>query len=199
MKTRSSIVILFCILSLTLLASTAMAHNMWLNPGDYYPQVGTTVDIGIGWGHTYPANRVDQEVTEDRVAEILAVDPDGQKVDLTKASAALYKLKVEKAGVYIIAARIKPGFFTMTPEGRQWGDKKTVANAVKCTNFHIETKTVIIAGGNAKNLSATAGMPLELIPLTNPMDLKGGDKFSVKVLFNGSSAQYGSEGNLCRV
>ena len=184
MKTRSCIAILFCILSLTLLPQQALAHNMWLNPGDHYPQVGTTVDIGIGWGHTYPANRVDQEVTEDRVEEIRAIDPDGLKADLTKASAALYKLKIEKAGVYLITARIKPGFFTMTPEGRQWGDKKTVANAVKCTNFHIEAKTVIIAGGNDKNLSATAGMPLELIPLTNPLNLKSGDKLSVKVMFN---------------
>ena len=187
MKTRSIIAILFCILSLTLLSGQALAHNLWLNPVDYYPQVGTTVDIGIGWGHTYPANRVDQEVKEDLLKEIWAVDPDGLKVELTKASAALYKLKIEKAGAYLITARIKPGVFTMTPEGRQWGDKKSVPNAVKCTNFHIEAKTVIIAGEKDKNLGATAGMPLELIPLTNPMNMKSGDKFNFKVLFNGTA------------
>lgn len=185
MKTRLCLLVILSVFALVAFCQPAMAHNLWLNPADHYPAVGSTVDIGIGWGHTYPANRVDQEVKEGHVASISAVDPDGLTVPLLKASTALYKLKVEKAGVYLITAKIRPVVFTMTPEGRKRGDKKAVANAVKCTDFHIEAKTVIMAGGEARNLGSAAGQPLELIPLTDPRTIKGGGPFAVQVLFEG--------------
>lgn len=186
MRTRLGSVILFSVLSLTVICPSALAHNLWLNPGDYYPEVGSTVDIGIGWGHKYPASRIDQEVKEGRVQEIQAVDPDGRTIHLTKVSPALYQLRIQKAGAYLVTAKIKPGVFTMTAEGRKWGDKKSVANPIKCTNFHIEAKTVIIAGGEEKNLGQPAGQPLEVIPLTNLHNLRSGDKLKVKVLYKGN-------------
>jgi uncharacterized GH25 family protein len=185
MKTKPGIVMLFSVIFLMMICPSVLAHNLWLNPGNYYPQVGSTVDIGIGWGHKYPANRTDQEFKEGRMEEIKAVDPDGLTVNLVQESVSLYKLKVEKAGAYLVTARIKPGFFTKTPDGRKWGDKKSVPDPIKCTNFHIEAKTVIIAGGDEKNLSRAAGQTLELIPFTDLHNLKKGDKFTVKVLFEG--------------
>jgi nickel transport protein len=185
MKTRYGVVTLYFVLLLMFPCLPAAAHNLWLNPGNYFPQVGTTVDIGIGWGHTYPADRVDQEVKEDRVQEISAVDPDGLTTALTKVSPALYKLSVNKAGAYLVTAKIKSGNFTMTADGRKWGDKKSVADPIKCTNYHIEAKTVILAGGSDRNLSFPAGQPLEVIPLTHLSNLKNGDKLDVDVLFQG--------------
>ncbi|MGD9162672.1 MAG: DUF4198 domain-containing protein [Desulfobacteraceae bacterium] len=185
MKTRKHTIILFCIFLLIILNTPAMAHNIWLNPGNYYPEVGTTVDIGIGWGHQYPASRIDQEFKEGRLGEIKAIDPDGLTVNLTKVSHDLYRLKVEKAGVYLLSANIKPVFFTNTPEGRKQGNKQTVDNCVKCTNYHIEAKTVIIAGGSEKGLESAMGRTLELIPLTGLKNLKKGGKLKVKALFEG--------------
>jgi uncharacterized GH25 family protein len=185
MKIRPSIAAFLYGLTLLLICPQAFAHNIWLHPGNYYPEVGTTVDIGIGWGHKYPANRTDQEFKEGRMEDIKAVDPDGLTVNLVQESVSLYKLKVEKAGAYIVTARIKPGFFTKTTDGRKWGDKKAVENSIKCTNYHIEAKTVIIVGGDDKNLGNAVNRPLELIPLKNPLNLKSGDDFAVKVLYNG--------------
>jgi uncharacterized GH25 family protein len=185
MRTRHSTAILYVMLFLISTCLPAAAHNLWLNPGDYFPKVGTTVDIGIGWGHTYPADRVDQEVKEDRVQEISAVDPDGLTTALTRVSPALYKLSVTKAGAYLVTAKIKSGSFTMTAEGRKWGDRKSVADPVKCVNYHIEAKTVILAGGSDRNLSFPYGQPLEVIPLTHLSNLKNGDKLDVSVLFQG--------------
>lgn len=185
MKIRTSIATFLYVLTLFLTCQQAFAHNLWLNPWDYYPQVGTTVDIGIGWGQKYPADRNDQEFKAGRLEDISAVDPDGLTVNLVQESVLLYKLKVEKAGAYLVTARIKPGVFTMTPDGRKWADKKGVENPIKCTNFHIEAKTVIIVGGDDKNLSNAVNRPLELIPLKNPLNLKRGDGFAVKVLCHG--------------
>lgn len=180
----------FVVLMVTVFCSLAFggaahAHNLWLNPDNYFPAVGTTVEIGIGWGHTYPANRVDQQVKDGQLENIQAVDPSGATVDLTQISTGKYQLAIDKPGAWLITARVKPGFFTMTPDGRKWGNKKTVENAVKCTNFHLQAKTVLIAGGSDKNLGATAGQPLEIIPITDPSKIKAGDELAVQVVFNG--------------
>jgi uncharacterized GH25 family protein len=170
-------------LSLFLFCLPAGAHMLWLNPANYHPAVGSTVEIGIGWGHRYPADRIDEPIKKDRVEAIQAVDPDGRTVQLEAVAIDRYQLKIEKAGAYIVTARIKPGFFTMTPEGRKWGDKKSIANAVKCTNFHIEAKAVLIAGGDAKNFDAAAGQALELVPVTDPQSLTSGGTFIVNALY----------------
>lgn len=185
MRTKSHIVLLFTAVWLIALCTDVLAHNLWLNPGNYFPDVGTTVDIGIGWGHTYPADRVDQEVKDGRVKEIKAVDPDGKTIDLSKISAALYRLKIDKPGAYLVTARIKPGFFTTTTEGRKWGNKKEIADPIKCTNFHIQAKTVLIAGGKDQNLTRTTGQPLEIIPQTSFDRMKPGDALAIQVMFDG--------------
>lgn len=165
--------------------SPVNAHMLWLNPMDYTPEVGSTVEIGIGWGHRFPADRTDQEVKEDRVAAIGAVDPDGRPVELEKVAVDRYKLKIQKAGAYVVSARINPGFFTMTPEGRMWGNKKEIKDCVKCTNFHIEAKTVLVAGGDPRHLNGATGQTLDLIPLSDPRELKKGSGFEVSVAYQG--------------
>ena len=173
---------IFCTLSF---CAAAHAHNLWLNPDNYFPEVGTTVEIGIGWGHKFPANRVDQQIKDGQLESIQAVDPNGAMVDLNKVSTGIYQLAIDKPGTWLITARIKPGFFTKTPAGRKWGDKKAVKNAVRCTNFHIQAKTVLIAGGSNKNLDGAAGQPIEIIPITDPSGIKAGDKLEIMTVFNG--------------
>ncbi len=185
MKKRNFFLCISSIIALLLVLSNAHAHNLWLNPGNHYPEVGETVDIGIGWGHKYPESRTDQEVKEDTVKQISAVDPDGNIVELDRKSAALYSLKVEKPGAYLVTAGIKPGVFTTTPEGRKWRNKKEVEFPIKCTAYNIIAKTALVAGGDDRNLSAGADQPLEVIPLKDPSTLKKGDALPVKVLFEG--------------
>lgn len=182
---RKTIFALMGVLALVLVGPSAFAHNLWLNPSGHFPRVGESVDIGIGWGHAYPASRTHQEVKEDTVEEITALDPDGQTVSLESVSASLYRLKVEKAGVYLVTARIKPGVFTMTPEGRKWANKKEVQNPTKCTAFQISAKTALVVGESDRNLNALTGQPLELVPLANPSKLAKGASLPVRMLFEG--------------
>jgi uncharacterized GH25 family protein len=69
-KKRNYLICFSGIMALLLVLSNAHAHNLWLNPGNHYPEVGETVDVGIGWGHEYPESRTDQEVKEDTVKQI---------------------------------------------------------------------------------------------------------------------------------
>ncbi|MCJ8499323.1 DUF4198 domain-containing protein [Desulfatitalea alkaliphila] len=184
MPIKTFSITLCCLLALVL-TGAAQAHNLWLNPDNHYPAVGETVTIAIGWGHKYGADRSDESVRADRVAEIWALDPDGRTIALAPEEGPAFKLKVDKAGVYQVAARIKPGVFTTTPQGRKWADKKGVENPIKCTAFKIEAQTIVVAGDGDRNPQAGTGLPLELVPLANPARLTAGSELSVRVLFRG--------------
>jgi uncharacterized GH25 family protein len=171
------------------LGSTAFAHNLWINPSDHYPKVGDTVDIAIAWGHTYKAGRVDQEMKAGNLAYIKIQGPDGKDVKPVTVSETLYKLKIDKAGAYLVTAGIKPGVFTKTPEGRKWSDKRGVENAISCTSFSIEAKSLVLAGGKDKNLGGNTGQELEVIPLSSPINVKAGGEFDVQVLFKDKPAE----------
>lgn len=169
--------------------SQAFGHNIWINPSNCFPQVGETVDIAIGWGHTYTASRVDQEMKPGMFAYIQVMDPDEIKVEPVRVSEQLYRLKIEKEGVYLVTAGIKPGVFTMTPKGRQWCDKKGVEKPISCTSFQIEAKSVIVAGKLDQNLTTACGQELEVIPLSNPKTMKAGDTYNLMVMFKGKPAE----------
>jgi uncharacterized GH25 family protein len=185
LKKKDYRLLLLGILSLIFVSTNAFAHNLWLNPSDHYPKVGETVDIVIGWGHKYVESRIDQEVKEETVKDISALDPDGEIVELERKSPSLFQLKINKPGVYHVTAGIKPGIFTTTPEGRKWANKKEVQHPLKCTAYNIIAKTLIIAGNDVRNLSAPTNLPLEVILLKDPSNLKKGDSLPIKVLFEG--------------
>lgn len=174
--------------SLLLLNGNAFAHNLWINPSSHFPKAGDTVDIAIAWGHTYKADRLDQEMKKGNLAYITIQGPDGKAVKPVTVSETEYKLKVDKAGAYLVTAGINPGVFTKTPEGRKWSDKRGVENSLGCTSFSIEAKSLIIAGGRDKNLGGRTGQDLEVIPLSNPEKVKAGGTFDVQVLFKGKPA-----------
>jgi len=185
---KTILTLLLCTMFLIITGSQAFSHNLWINPADHFPKVGDTVDIAIAWGHTYNANRLDQEMKQGNLAYIKIQGPDGKDVKPVTVSETQYKLKIEKAGVYTVTAGIKPGVFTKTPEGRKWSDKRGLVNPISCTTFSIEAKTLIVAGGKDKNLGGKTGQDLEVIPLSNPKNVKAGDKFNVMVLFKGKPA-----------
>lgn len=165
----------------------ALAHNVWINVENPFPKVGESVDIGIGWGHTYPKDRLDQEMKPGNLAYIRVLDPDGVEVKPERISETAYKLNVEKEGAYLVTAGIKKGVFTKTPKGREWSDKKGVKHPISCTSFSIDAKSVIISGAKDKNLQAVTGQELEVIPLSNPQSLKAGESMSMKVMFRGQA------------
>ncbi len=171
------------------LNGSAFAHNLWINPSNHFPKTGDTVDIVIAWGHTYKSNRLDQDMKKGNLAYITIQGPDGKVVKPVTVSETEYKLKVDKAGVYLVTAGIKPGVFTKTTEGRKWSDKRGLENPMGCTSFSIEAKSLIIAGGKDRNLGGKTGQDLEVIPLSNPETVKAGGTFDVQVLFKGKPVE----------
>lgn len=176
---------IFFNLLILLWGDQALAHNVWINPSNHFPGVGDTVDIEIAWGHTYPANRLDQTMKQGNLAYIKIFDPEGETITPVTVSETRYKLAIQKQGAYLVTAGIKPGVFTKTPEGRKWCDKRGVSQAITCTSYAIEAKTVILAGDSAQHIDRTTGQDLEIIPLGDPLNLKPGKPLFLQVLFKG--------------
>ncbi len=181
---KNSLIIVLCSLVLVITGGSAFAHNLWINPSNHFPKVGDTVEIDLAWGHQYHENRQDQEMKADRIAFIKIIGPDGAEITPKAVSGIKYTLAIKKSGAYLVFAGIKPGVFTKTTEGRKWSDKRGVKNAISCTSFFIEAKSLILAGESDANIGGKTGQAIDIIPLSNPKTMKPGQTFDVKVLFH---------------
>ncbi|MBW1679047.1 MAG: DUF4198 domain-containing protein, partial [Deltaproteobacteria bacterium] len=159
---------IFCCVILILSSSIAQAHYLWLNAEKYYPEVGESVAIEIGWGHSFPD---DQVIKEGWLESIYAISPKGERVPLKQLDTTHFSFAPEVPGTYLVAAGIKPGFLTKTTEGYKLQTKRNLKNIITCFRYDKRTKAVIQVGKKEDGLSQKIGHPLELILLEAPAQL----------------------------
>jgi uncharacterized GH25 family protein len=162
----------------------ALAHNIWLVPDNHFPQVGDTVQIKVGFGHDYPANRVDQPVKEGMIGEALAVIPGGGQVALEKTAVDTYQLKIDRPGPYLLVASMPPGLFSRTPEGMKRGGRKDFPEVKSCMEARMVANTFVFAGGQGQGM-IQSDQSLQLKPLADMAGLKKGGVLPIQVLFDG--------------
>ncbi|KIX12982.1 DUF4198 domain-containing protein [Dethiosulfatarculus sandiegensis] len=173
-------------LALVLCAVPALAHNLWLVPMDYNPEVGQELKVMIGFGHSYPASRIDEQVKEGMLQEVSAVGPDGKVFPLVKKDEGLYTLTPKAPGAYLVRTLMKPGFFCRTKKGFKRGNKKQVQNVTSCMHFQMIANAPILVGSAAKAQTPPKDQELQLLPLVDISGLKSGDSLPVQVLFKGA-------------
>ena len=149
----------------TLMTISAQAHMLWLNVSNYYPDVGDIVWVEIGWGHKYPRDEV---IGEGWLEQVYAINPKGEKVFLEKIFPSFYRFVPKLRGAYLIVAKLKPGFVSITTEGHKLGNKKQLKNVVSCFKYIMNAKALIEVGGKSNGFSCITGEPLEIIPLKDP-------------------------------
>lgn len=173
--------------ALVLGASGAWAHNFWLVPESYQAQVGDTVHIQIGFGHHFPASRLDEAVRPGMVQEVSVVGPDGNLVKLEAQDLGKYALKVTAPGPYLVSVLMKPGFFSRVQGKMKRGSKKDLGQVDKCMAFTMIGNAPLFVGPSAKGAApAPAGQALQVVPLGDISQLKAGDTMRVKVMFQGA-------------
>lgn len=174
-------------LALVLCAAPALAHNLWLAPMEYNPKVDQELKVMIGFGHSFPATRIDEDVKKGMIQELSAIGPDGVAVGLSKKNENLYTLTPKAPGAYLIRAFMKPGFFCRTKDGFKRGDKTQVENVTSCMHFQmIANAPVFVAGDEKKAPNPPKSQALQLVPLADIKALKSGDSLPVQVLFEGA-------------
>ncbi len=167
----------------------ASAHTMWLNVSDYSPPAGGSAIAYFGWGHRYPVHDfLDQERF---LKNFYLIDPTGKVDALSPNPGGLLATKInfEGEGTYLLAAELKPGFYTMWFEGGKMnykiGPKTGLSNVVVSTYYEQFSKAIINVGAEDSNFTTPLGHKMEIVPLKNPVNLKEGDYLPVRVLYEG--------------
>ncbi len=199
-KTLSTILI---VLFLFVSPIFVFSHSMWINITDYYPEIHngelTYTKLYLGWGHHFP---VDDFLSKNQLQSFLLIDPDSKKKNINPDVNGGFLetvLKLNKKGSWIVSAASNPGFYTMYLDSKnemhhKIGPKTDVKGRVIMSLYYEQfAKTIICVGDeNNKSFSKPIGHKLEIIPLENPIYLKGcgGHFLPVKVLFNGKPAMF---------
>lgn len=162
------------ILALTgLFCAQALAHDVWLVPkvaGKSYELV---------FGHPEELEPYDPA----RVEETIVIDTSGKR-QVVRSTVQNSKVEMQVgADTALVALYYNHGYWTVG------ADRKSVAAPKwKVPNYrtssHIRLFNKNLLAWNAA-LSAPVGLELEIVPLTNPLKLKPGDKFPVQVFYKG--------------
>ena len=195
MKDLLGLSLVVCLLS----SVGASAHTLWLNASDYTPEIypgrGASTKIYFGWGHRYP---VDDFPDRKRLEEFYFVCPRcGKHHNLTPNPGGFLatEVKFKEPGSYIIAAKLKPGFYTMYVEKGEIHHKpgpKTGLKGVILSLYYEQYAKCLVNVGEKDliNFDRPVGHKLEIVPLKNPLNLKQGDLLPIKVLFGGKPAKF---------
>lgn len=176
----------------------AMAHSFWLNATDFLPdyseKFGAKSIIYMGYGHHYP---VHDFLQPDDLESYEHIMPGGEKNNLTSGNSGYLEtsVKLPKPGLHIIAASLKPGFYTMSEEnGRikhSMEPKTGLKNVVKSVYHHRFAKALLVAGDSSGDgYKQVLGQKIEIIPQSDPTTLKTGDMLSIQILLDGNPAKY---------
>jgi len=193
--------VMTAILIVILLPSAGFAHTIWINATNFspafYQKFGAATKTYFGYGHRYPA---DDFLPADHLSEFVLIGPDGGKnpVDMdNKAGFLETRIPFKQPGQYIVAASLRPGFYTMYTAGNEirhnLGPKTGMEGVILSQYFEQYTKSLINVGETSGELfQKPIGHRLEIVPLSNPYSLRGngGDTMKVKVLFNGKPAEF---------
>lgn len=157
---------------------TAAAHDLWLNLDNYFLKSSGKTLAKVIFGHNYPHYGI--LVSRDQLNEFFYLTPDGHKKEIHKtweefhgesygrpAGARVGQVECEQEGTYIVTAVKK-----------RKGDSLHVPSEKYA-------KSVIVVGKGSAGINWVVGHRIEIIPLKNPTEVRAGQAFPVKVLFEG--------------
>lgn len=192
------IVALALILAVT---SVATAHETWLLPDQFRVAAGMSVKLELTSGMEFPSPESAVKPERVRRAQVVLA---GKTSDLSKpapgAKALYYDAALPSAGTAVVAIELGPRSIELNDQqvehyfeeiGASESVRKAWADAPKPRRFHEvytkHAKTIIRVGDNASDAawSAPAGLKLELVPVSNPLNLKAGAELKLKVLRDG--------------
>ncbi|WP_372715779.1 DUF4198 domain-containing protein [Novipirellula sp.] len=183
-------------LLITMFATTAFAHKVWLRPSQ-------TVLSGAE-----PWITVDAAVSNDlfyfnhfplRLDGLVITAPDGSGVEADNGATGKYRsvfdLSLNQRGTYRIAI-VNHGAFASWEEGgerRRWrGSAAEIADAIPAAAENLQVteslsriETFVTNGAPTETALQPVGKGVELVPVTHPNDLYAGETCKLRLLVNG--------------
>jgi uncharacterized GH25 family protein len=185
-------------LILAFVASAASAHDFWIEPSTFRPQVGTTLLTTLRVGQEFVGDPVARD--SSMIERFILRDGAGEHevLGIERRDPAGF-FAVERAGLAVIGYRSRPKYLEMPPDKfeqylKDEGLESIIAararrgDSLKPSKeiFSRCAKALILADG--KGTGARVDAPLsfryEIVPKTNPYQMKN-DEMQVAVLYEG--------------
>ena len=154
-----------------LLPTLAAAHGVWV------------AQRAGAWALVLGEASVDEAYAAGQVRTVLARTVSGEAREAAVVAQDRHPLLRFDADVGAVAAVFEDGYWSKTRAGA-WvtGSRAEVADAER-TSFDVKTTTTIV---RPLAMPAKAfGLPLEIVPLADPMSLQRGRALPIRVLFDG--------------
>jgi uncharacterized GH25 family protein len=189
-------ILLFLILAFG--ARATLAHDFWIEPSTYRPQVGTNVMASLRVGQEFVGDPVARD--SSMIERFIVRDGAGERdiAGLERRDPAGY-LAVEHPGLAVIGYRSRPKYLEMPAdkfeqylkdEGLEAviAARKRSGDSLKPSKeiFSRCAKSIILAdgGGAGARFDTALKFRYEIIPKTNPYQMKN-DELNVVVLYDG--------------
>jgi uncharacterized GH25 family protein len=163
------------------LAPAARAHFLWLDPPAAPAQPGQPAGVTIGWGHGFPNS---EDCDAAKIDKVRAMGPEGGTAGLARRGELAYTLTPREPGCHLVLASYRPGFLTKTTQGYKHQDKQGLPEALHCFRYDLRAKALVPAGRGG-GCDRRAGDTLEIVPRSDPSQLRPGDTLPVLVLYQG--------------
>jgi len=187
---------------LALLAGAARAHDLWLLPPDLPLSPGETAVLRAASGMDFPQSEA--AVAPERVPQVLVRRPDGTEShprDLaTEGTFLLVRFPAPAEGAYAAAIETAPRVLRLAAEGFNeylredglpetlaWREKEGRLGEDAVERYSKFAKAILRVGGEGPSSEVTKplGLPLEVVPLSDPTRLGPGSQLRFRVLYRG--------------
>jgi len=155
---------------LLLLSVSCFAHDFWVE------KAGGTLKVIYGHG----AQRLPYDPST--IKEIRGFDPKGGQVQIRVEKKKEAVTLVPEGTVSALTMTVDDGFWVKTIMGLKKGSKRGMKRVIESYQSLNYSKAILCWSEAAGN---PLGLKLEIIPLANPFELKGGQRLPVRVLLDG--------------
>ncbi len=194
--------VILAIVLVAALASTLLAHDMFLKLESYFlePDAAVTVPLLNG---TF--SKSENSIARPRIADVAVLGPAGRVTfDTTVVSArndsTFFALRTGAAGTYVIGVSTRPNIIGMTGEqfheylmeeglGHVIAARQQAGTAPDSVRerYAKHVKAIVQVGdARSESFGTALGYPAELVPLDNPYDWKRGGTLRFRAVANGA-------------
>lgn len=172
---------------ITGMMASASAHRVWVSAD--HTHGGEILKAELGYGE-FPDF---EPIAQDRldIFKPLQLITEKGKENLVQKGLYNYQYQSEKPvadGSYLVVGEYKPTFWSKNANGWKRQNIKEMPDATYCEQTRMYGKHIANVGHESASkdiISKPLGHMLEIVPLDNPANVHVGERFKVKVLFNG--------------
>ena len=170
-----------------ILSMSASAHEIVVVPSATSVMPGASIDFEIHSTHVFAAPE-ELEAAEGVTAALVV--PGGETRSVAISEADLYlsgSVKADTAGPLWLVAHRLGQVWSQTPDGWKRGGRDVNADARTAAKYEKFSKSLLNAGG--PGFSEPVGHLLEIMPMSDPAEIRPGGALVVQVLHDGKPVQ----------